>query len=100
MSDDLATAVCEAIKSHLAHNGRLPWPSIARPYAAWAEAQSGTTPEPGVVRCRGCQREWVPTPLDDYYNPGATFPPEDQTSGLCFVCLVSGASSPGAEVEL
>jgi hypothetical protein len=37
-SDGEAQAVCRAIAAHLAHNGALPWPSIRKPYDAWAAA--------------------------------------------------------------
>lgn len=38
-SDGDAQAVCEAIRQHLAHGGKLPWPSIRNPYEAWAARQ-------------------------------------------------------------
>ena len=36
-----------------------------------------------TVTCRGCQRSYVPTPLDDYYNATTV------TDGLCFACLIA-----------
>jgi hypothetical protein len=38
-SDGFAQAVCRALRDHIAHSGAIPWPSIKRPYAEWAEAQ-------------------------------------------------------------
>jgi hypothetical protein len=37
-SDGAAQVVCRAIKSHLAHGGSLPWPSVRRPYDDWLQA--------------------------------------------------------------
>lgn len=36
---DAALVVCEALEVHTSRGGAIPWPSIARPFKAWQEAQ-------------------------------------------------------------
>lgn len=39
------------------------------------------------VVCSGCERRYVCTPADDYYNATTT------TDGVCFDCLTAGIAS-------
>ncbi len=40
-SDGAAQAVCRAMEAHTTHGGSIPWPSVAKPLAAWRAAQDG-----------------------------------------------------------
>lgn len=39
-----AEQVCEALAEHYRHGGRIPWPSIVKPFEAWADARTEASP--------------------------------------------------------